>query len=100
MAKRNPKEYNKFKKDNCEVCGIHSSQMVLDVDHIKTLGSNGDNLPYNLWCLCRTCHIQKGWGLSKFAAKNPRAALILAEKGWYHDSFGGWWNDQINTSQD
>lgn len=51
----------------CEVCG---SRQYLEVHHIKTRGSGGDDVPDNLIRLCWICHRKAHDGnLSKFFLK-------------------------------
>jgi 5-methylcytosine-specific restriction endonuclease McrA len=87
--KKRSLEYNKFKKDQCEVCGSRES---LSIDHIKTFGSGGTDDEWNLWTLCFNCHVKKGqYGLVKFCQENKKAEELLIEKGWrFTDFFFKW----------
>lgn len=79
--KRNPKEYNKHKKEWCECCG--GTWPMLDIDHVKTFGSGGSNEAYNCMTLCRFCHIEKGSiGLVSFAKKYPTVKNWLISNQW------------------
>ena len=54
-----PKRYKshenirKAKKDYCEVCG---DPYMLEIHHLQSKGSGGQDYLENLICLCRTCH--------------------------------------------
>ena len=41
------------RKDYCEVCG---DPYMLEIHHIKTKASGGEDYLENLICLCRVCH--------------------------------------------
>ena len=43
----------KAKKDYCEVCG---DPYMLEIHHIRTKASGGEDYLENLICLCRICH--------------------------------------------
>jgi len=48
-----PKDIERARKARCEVCG---STWAVQVHHIKTRGSGGDDSPDNLIALCVECH--------------------------------------------
>lgn len=51
--------------------------------HIKTRGSGGDDVDFNLMPLCRWHHSEqhaRGW--KKFAGAHPRIAWALEARGW------------------
>ena len=65
----------------CVVCGTKPS----DPDHVKTKGSGGDDVPENVWPLCRKHHDEKGKGLTTFVEAHPHLAFVLINKGWEYD---------------
>lgn len=67
-------------QENCSICNRYGD---LDRDHIKTKGSGGPDDDYNIWLICRLCHIDKhGKGLSWIINKYPHTKDILKSKGW------------------
>ncbi|MGB9660671.1 MAG: HNH endonuclease [Moorellaceae bacterium] len=51
--RRDRKAVQLARRDRCEVCG---STWGLQVHHIKSRGSGGEDTPDNLICLCVECH--------------------------------------------
>jgi 5-methylcytosine-specific restriction endonuclease McrA len=81
IKRRQPKRYNAFKKDYCEAC---LSTDRLSVDHVKTLGSGGKDVPTNLMTLCFSCHHIKGsQGISYMVKNYPRYKEWLVKNNWY-----------------
>jgi 5-methylcytosine-specific restriction endonuclease McrA len=81
--KRNPKVYNKFKTEHCEVCMVHESQRQLCIDHVKTFGSGGKDVSGNCMTLCMECHTEKGKiGTSGMVDKYPQYKQWLISHGW------------------
>ena len=73
-----------FRGKPCEICKKPS-----DPCHIKSQGSGGDDVEYNLISLCRAHHVQShaiGW--LKFSDRHERVKTILSRKGWSFDDFG------------
>ena len=68
-------EYQKFKKNSCEVCKFRPlDKCQLDVDHID--GNHKNNEEDNLQTLCANCHRLKTFNLIKFR----ESILIFIEK--------------------
>ncbi len=66
--------------DNCAVCFRYKE---LDRDHIKTRGSGGTDDDWNIWLICRDCHIDKHRrGLSWIVKTYPHTKILLRLKGW------------------
>ncbi len=51
--KKSKKTREKARKDCCEYCGKYGS---VEVHHIKSKGSGGQDTPENLVSLCGVCH--------------------------------------------
>lgn len=70
-------------------CLICSSRRI-DICHIKTRGSGGNNEPWNIMKMCREHHTEQhalGWW--RFANKYPIVMKELNHKGWvFVDRFG------------
>jgi 5-methylcytosine-specific restriction endonuclease McrA len=66
-------------KSACVVCGKHG----VDVHHVKSKKSGGDDVYSNLMPLCREHHQEvHKIGLSKFSDKYPRARNWLLHYFW------------------
>ena len=52
---KNKKTIEKARKKYCEYCGRAGR---IEVHHIKTRGSGGDDVPENLISLCCECHVK------------------------------------------
>lgn len=55
-----------------------------DPAHVKSVGSGGPDLPFNLIPLCRTCHVMQhktGW-VTLFKT-NAKIGAALKNRGWY-----------------
>lgn len=92
--KRNPAEYNKYKKSRCEVCGHDGSFHPLDVDHVLTYAAHRElaNDPRVLMTVCRSCHTLKGWkGINFMADKFPQYKNWLLMNGYYKCELTGKW---------
>jgi 5-methylcytosine-specific restriction endonuclease McrA len=88
--KRNSTEYNKHKKQWCEVCGKDWPN--LDIDHVKSFGSGGNDDPANLMTLCRICHIERHQlGTVGMSKKYLKYHNWLIENEWTF-SMGKWLN--------
>lgn len=88
--KRKPDEYNEHKEDNCVACGDHWP--MLDIDHVKTIGSGGTNDPWNCMTLCRFCHIKKDQkGIVWMTNTFPNYKNWLIKNGWEFDKYLGKW---------
>jgi len=74
------REYLDFTKDlSCVACGVRPC----DPDHISTRGAGGGDQAFNVWPLCRACHITRhSKGICRFALGNPCVMLALNERGW------------------
>jgi len=75
----NKKVLDRVRKLPCVVCGSKAD----DVDHIKTVGSGGNDSEDNLWPMCRSHHQQKHLlGLKRLCDKYPHLKEILFRKGF------------------
>lgn len=78
----NPDLLEKFRRRKCQLCG----KSPVDACHIKTKGSGGDDVEWNLLSMCRNCHnLQHLWGFYKLCEQFPFLRQILAQKGWVFD---------------
>lgn len=85
-------DYNKHKKDRCTACGHNGSFYPLEIDHVKTRGSGGNDDASNCITYCRACHILKGQkGLNYMATKFPSVKEWLISNGWEYNSFLNKW---------
>jgi hypothetical protein len=85
------KEYNKFKKEYCTVCG---SSQNLDAHHVKSQKARPDliNAESNVLTLCRKHHSEiHTIGLNSFIAKYMVVYIWLKNNGWQYDDFSGKW---------
>jgi 5-methylcytosine-specific restriction endonuclease McrA len=64
----------------CQACGKFGS---LDLCHIKSRGSGGDNDQDNVLFMDRSCHkVQHQLGWVRFLERRPLAKRVLFSKGW------------------
>jgi hypothetical protein len=73
-----------FRGKPCCVCGRPS-----DPAHVKSRGSGGDDVEWNVVRLCREHHTEQhkiGW--RKICDKHPALAIDLFVKGWTFDEHG------------
>lgn len=68
----------------CVICGSPES----DPSHIKTVGSGGDDVEWNVFPKCRAHHTEWGTGISKFLKKYPAFKTQLLLKGWEINEHG------------
>lgn len=65
---------------NCECCGKYGD---LDCDHVKTRGSGGNDDDFNIWLVCRLCHIKRhSKGIVWMFENIPACKHVLTTKGW------------------
>lgn len=79
----------------CIICGGKS-----DAAHIKTKGSGGHDVHWNLIPLCRSHHQEQHrpsmtWPL--FMRRYFQVERFLRALGWYIDERGKLWNDLLNA---
>lgn len=89
--KRDKKLAESFRGKSCEVCGTDYGT---EGDHIITIGSYGSlaDKPFNVWCLCRRHHTEKGHSLKRFVEKYNLSAVLLSrgfercmqKMKWFH----------------
>lgn len=73
---------DKFRKQRCHICNMKPC----DPCHIKTVGSGGPDVEWNLLSLCRPHHTeQHALGFYRMCDKYPFLRQILAHKGWIFD---------------
>lgn len=78
-------------KGRCVVC----SRVGCDGDHIKTKGSGGPDLPWNIMHLCRVHHTEKHQiGLVTFAKKYWKVHRWLLSNGWEFCEVRNKWNHE------
>jgi hypothetical protein len=72
-------------------CIITGSREV-DVHHVKSRGSHGDDVEWNLAPLTRALHTEfHKIGMVTFAKKYPLFEIWLISKGWTFDEFRQRW---------
>lgn len=77
----NRKLLDAVKKQPCVACGrVATEFMPVDPDHISTEGSGGDDVPENVWPLCREHHDMKGREGLGHMIKNFINCLIWLKK--------------------
>jgi len=70
----------------CIVCGDPG-----EGDHIKNYAGNPDNdVPVNVWTLCRFHHIEKGWSLNDFVV-NYKLEGELQSRGFEFSDLSNKW---------
>jgi len=95
--RRQPNRYNAHKKDKCEAC---SSTNALQVDHVKTLGSGGKDVPENLMTLCWACHSLKGsQGISYMVKRYPAYERWLLANNWYYCELMKRWVNSFGSGE-
>lgn len=73
----------KMRRLPCVACGKGPPS---DAAHIKTVGSGGHDVEFNLLSLCRSCHLSqhsKGW--KWMIERYPSLRSALRELGWCVD---------------
>lgn len=75
----------------CVACGQYTEGGSI-LHHLKTRGSGGSDMPFNLIPTCLTCHIEyHGKGLYHMTKKYPGVERWLIENGWeFNDYLKKW----------
>ena len=74
-------------KHSCIICGNKE----VDIHHIKTKKSGGDDVPYNLVPLCRVHHSSlHSMGIKKFAKEYILFEAFLLYFGWELNALNKW----------
>lgn len=64
----------------CTLCPARESTVA---HHIKSVGSGGHDLDYNLLALCWKHHLEvHNIGLTRFVERHPMLYNVLTNKGW------------------
>lgn len=80
---------DEIRKRPCCNCG---SSGIIDIHHLKTRGSWGDDLEFNLVPLDRKCHVDlHKKGTNRFVELNPAFQVYIMDKGWYWDEYRKRW---------
>lgn len=75
---KNKELLRKVKSEPCRICGQPS-----DPAHVRSRGSGGDDVDWNLVSLCRLHHQEHGQiGWTKFFGRYPRFEIEMMNKGW------------------
>lgn len=73
----------------CVKCGQPGPS---EVDHIKTVGSGGEDDINNCWPMCRGCHVEKHQlGLTRLVEQNYHLKRVLLLRGWSFDQLKNKW---------
>jgi len=76
---KNRELLDKYHIMRCVACGVFGC----DPAHIKSRGSGGDDLPENLFPLCRIHHTEQGQiGIATFTMKYDTVETYLENLGW------------------
>jgi hypothetical protein len=80
----------------CWVCGRASrADLRNQASHIKTRGSGGDDLEWNVISKCARCHSEWGTvGAVTFIKRHPAFGSRIYALGWYVVN-GKLWNDKL-----
>lgn len=86
------KAREEIRQKPCCICGSRP----VDPCHIKSFGSTGLDIEWNMVPMCRQHHQQQHRiGIMTFYQKYLTYQLALREKGWYVMA-GKLWNDKFN----
>jgi 5-methylcytosine-specific restriction endonuclease McrA len=67
----------RLRKGPCLACGKNGPA---DIDHIHARGAGGKNGEFNIWPLCRRCHVERHQvGLLTFAERNVKCLNFLEQ---------------------